>query len=249
MKDEHRDDPVEEVRPRKGPAEAEEIKVVDRRKWAGLVSGSGDTLTPPEIEDLSGMTEGEGSATGTRRYPTFVAELIARAEAAERRSGEILQAHKESQAGLDEFRQRLSRDLDRRVEQALARVFERLITVVDDLERAIRHAEEAAVGEPPAAGTAAPAGLVEGVRLVRERFLGVLVEQGVERIGTIGLPFDPQVAEALQTVETDDPAGDGIVLQEVQPGYRYRSQLIRPARVLVGRASGGTPAEEPPGGD
>ena len=77
--------------------------------------------------------------------------------------------------------------------------------------------------------------LVEGVRLS----LGVLhrrvAELGAQRIQVVGRPFDPHVAEAVDTVPIADAALDGVVLQEIRAGYRIGERVLRPARVRVGR--------------
>ena len=51
----------------------------------------------------------------------------------------------------------------------------------------------------------------------------------------MGLPFDPHVAEAVDTVAVAEEGRDGVVVQEVRPGYRIAGRVVRPARVRVGR--------------
>jgi molecular chaperone GrpE len=58
---------------------------------------------------------------------------------------------------------------------------------------------------------------------------------GIEPLSLLGKPFDPNVAEAVDTTEVSDPAEDGVVLDEVTRGFTISGKLLRPARVRVGR--------------
>ena len=101
-----------------------------------------------------------------------------------------------------------------------------LLPVLDNLDRTIR----ASVRE-----RGAPA-LVDGVRLVREQLEGVLRGYGVLRASALAQRFDPAWMEAIALGPVDDPELDGIVIEELQPCYRYEGALLRPAKVVVGRS-------------
>ena len=167
----------------------------------------------------------EGPADPPSRVPTVVESLQARAEEAERRAREISQAYRRIEEERDAFRQRLSRDLERRVDIARADLMRAILPLVDDLDRALRAADAGAD----------PRRLREGVGLIRERLVQALAAQGVETFSTLDQPFDPAVAEAVASVETADAGLDGRVIDEVEPGYRLRGTLLRPARVKVAR--------------
>ena len=93
-----------------------------------------------------------------------------------------------------------------------------LLPVLDNLERAIEHAQEDTDSE--------------GVKLTRQMFLSTLDKYGVKPIEALGSPFDPQVHEALGTKE-DPSLEPGSVATVTEPGFTYRGKLLRPARVLV----------------
>jgi molecular chaperone GrpE (heat shock protein) len=107
----------------------------------------------------------------------------------------------------------------------------RIVPILDDLDRALAAARAAAEDGHLAAGVA----------LVRERLRQALAAEGVEEIITGGRPFDPTVAEAVATEATDDPARDGVVVEEIERGFMLRGTLLRPARVRVARL----PSTEP----
>lgn len=190
----------------KGEGEPSAFAVVDRR---------------PQFEE-------SGGAEPEPRYPSFVEDLKARAEEAERRAREISAAYRRIDEERDAFRERLSRDLERRVDIARAEIMRRIIPALDDLDRAIAAARV----------TPDPSALLAGVTLTRERILQALAAEGVEEIRTEGRPFDPEVAEAVATETTDDPARDNLVVEELERGYTLRGALLRPARVRVARVAG-----------
>lgn len=196
-----------ERRPAKPAAEQDEptFTVVDRRqRYDGE---NGDPAPEPA------------------REPTVVQELRARVEEAERRAREISAAYRKIDEERDAFRERLGRDLERRVDIARAELMRRVLPVLDDLDRALLAAK----------GPGGGAGLAEGVALIRERLRQALAAEGVEPIQTAGRRFDPETAEAVSTEPTDDPAQDGMVIEEIEPGYQLRGALLRPARVRVAR--------------
>jgi molecular chaperone GrpE len=99
-----------------------------------------------------------------------------------------------------------------------------LIPVIDNLERAIEHAEKSEEGK----------GIVEGVQITLNEFLKVLERSGVERIDAIGKKFDPNFHEALFQEEREDMEPD-TVTSELQKGYTLNGRLLRPARVAVSK--------------
>lgn len=160
--------------------------------------------------------------------PALIEELKARAEEAERRTREISAAYRRLDQERDALRERLARDLERRLDVARGDLMRRMLPVLDDLDRALAAARAGAGGKS----------LLEGVALVRERLMQALQAEGVEAVEIEGLPFDPAVAEAVATEETDDPSRDQTVLEEMERGFRLRGALLRPARVKVARLRG-----------
>ena len=94
----------------------------------------------------------------------------------------------------------------------------RLLTVADNLERALDHAD----ADDP---------LRAGVQLTLNDLMKQLAQEGVEPIQTLGQPFDPHVHEAVAT----DGSGGDRVIKVLQTGYTLNGELLRPARVVVGR--------------
>lgn len=157
--------------------------------------------------------------------PTYVEELEARLAEKDNTLREYIQAHKSSVADMDEARARLERELDRRLDIERARLVEPFVDVLDNLTR-LRAAAE---GSPE---------IAHGVELVVKQLADELKKIGLEPIETRDCRFDPQVMEALMTAEVS-PEQDGMVIDEVRPGYRLKDQVVRPAGVRVGVARKG----------
>jgi molecular chaperone GrpE len=126
-------------------------------------------------------------------------------------------------ADRDNLRKRFEREVVRERDAERVRVATAWLPVVDDLERALAHADD-------------DGALVEGVRAVWEEALAVLARLGFPRFDDIGRPFDPQRHEAIATVESDEPPGT--IVATVRPGYGAPDVILRPASVVVARGSG-----------
>jgi molecular chaperone GrpE len=123
-------------------------------------------------------------------------------------------------ADFENFRKRELREKTELVERASARVAERLLPVLDDLERAIDAARTHATDDP----------LLRGVELVAQQLHNVLSEEGLEQVVTEGA-FDPAHHEAVASVPGD--VAHPTVMQVVRPGYKLKGRTIRPALVQV----------------
>jgi molecular chaperone GrpE (heat shock protein) len=77
--------------------------------------------------------------------------------------------------------------------------------------------------------------MLEGVRMVRQQLEGVLRGYGVERIESLGERFDPKLHDAIGMTAVADPQRHGMVVHQAEPGYRFGSRLLRPAKVSVGK--------------
>ncbi len=137
---------------------------------------------------------------------------------AQREASENRDLYLRALAERENARKRLERLYEDRLAEAKRNLLRKVIAVADNLERALAH---------PEAGAA----LVEGVRLTHRQLQDLLRSEGVERIQTVGRPFNPAEEEAVAVVEGPEPPGT--VVGEELPGYRQGDYLIRPAHVRV----------------
>jgi len=134
--------------------------------------------------------------------------------------------HLRLQAEFENYRKRQQRDRVELNRQAKERVLGELPGIVDNLERALRHA---------GAADAAPETLAQGVELVCKQLQEVLTRFGAEPISALGAIFDPRLHEAMARVETAGDPPDGTVIEEYRRGYLLDGKVLRPALVAVAK--------------
>lgn len=200
--------------------EAERVRVRDRRRVN--LDEEGGVRSAGEAGD-------DSEVGGPSLKPSYVEELEARTRAAEQKAADVQARFEQVRAELrretDELRQRLTRSADERAAREKAALFTALLPVIDNLQRAVEAAE---------AGADRGA-LLDGLRGTLSGFEGVLAQSGVEPVEAAGQPFDPELHEAVDTAEVE-PERDQLVTAQYARGYRLGNQLLRPARVQVGRA-------------
>jgi len=128
---------------------------------------------------------------------------------------------------LDAAKARVERDAKLVADDTRKRLVAELLPVLDNLDRTIGAAQDA--GEAP--------NLVEGARMVRSQLEAVLRGFGVERVDALRQRFDPTVHDAVGLLDVRDPGFHDVVIDQLQPCYRFGDQLLRPAKVVVGRCA------------
>lgn len=128
-------------------------------------------------------------------------------------------------ADMDNLRKRTQREKEELGKFANENILRDILPVVDNLERALEHAEQAHTGE----------GLVEGVQMTLEQFSQVLKKFGVVPVDSLGQPFDPALHQAMGQMETADFPSNSVA-QEMQKGYVLNERLLRPSMVMIAKA-------------
>lgn len=128
------------------------------------------------------------------------------------------------QGEFEKFRQRLNKEAETAKKFSNETLILQLIPILDNLERAIEHAES----------TEEKASMVQGVRLIYKQMLDMLTASGVEPLEAKGRKFDPNYHEAIASVETEE-VPPNIVISEYQKGYLLFNRLLRASRVVVSR--------------
>ena len=155
-------------------------------------------------------------------------------EAAKQQAAEANDRFLRLQADWDNYRRRTAQErLDER-QRATEKLVVDLLPVIDDLERAIEHADNLI---DPAAKQ-----FVEGVSAVCNKLVSVLNKEGVEVVNPVGEAFDPLSHQAVSQIE-DTEAYDETVAQVYQKGYRMGGKDIRTAMVVVTHGGPKRPVE------
>lgn len=130
-------------------------------------------------------------------------------------------------AEMDNFRKRQERMREDRVKRYKKDLLEKVVAVMDNLERAISYQD-----------TMNREGLQQGMRMVQWQLSEILRSEGLTPVLALGQPFDPHIHEAVETVEAPDQP-EGMVVEEVQKGYMMGEEMLRPARVKVSASASG----------
>jgi molecular chaperone GrpE len=127
-------------------------------------------------------------------------------------------------AELENFKKRMAREKGEAIRYANELLIKDLLPVLDNLERAVESAKGGGNGEP----------LLEGIEMVRKKFLEVLNKHGVTQISAVGETFDPEKHEAIAQVESKEQEPNAVI-EEHHKGYYLLDRLLRPAQVSVAK--------------
>jgi molecular chaperone GrpE len=149
-------------------------------------------------------------------------ELLAELFEAESRRDEYLDDLRRARAEFENFRKRTMREGGLQREAGKAEVATSLLEVLDDLDRTLE-----------AADASSDETLAKGVTLVADKLVRSLRAQGLEQVAETGVPFDPNVHEAVQQRSADEPRDEPVVAEVLRPGYRIGERVLRAAMVVV----------------
>jgi molecular chaperone GrpE len=125
-------------------------------------------------------------------------------------------------ADVDNVRKRARQERLDVIQHASQGLIEALLPVLDDLHRALDHVPESSDDS-----------WHKGLELSVQKLDDVLAAQGVQGIDAVGEPFDPNLHEAVASVDSDAP--EDTVVQELRRGYRLHDRVLRPSLVKVAR--------------
>ncbi|KNA27533.1 heat shock protein GrpE [Pantoea ananatis] len=147
------------------------------------------------------------------------------AELAQLQTG-VRDAQLRAQAEIENVRRRTEMDIEKAHKFALEKFANELLPVIDSLERALELANKE---------DEKSASMVEGIELTLKSLLGAVRKFGVEVVGETGVPFNPEVHQAMSMMESGDFEPNHVMMV-MQRGYTLNGRLLRPAMVAVAKA-------------
>ncbi len=132
-----------------------------------------------------------------------------------------------SQADFINFKRRSEQEKEDTIKFANAMLVLKILPVLDDFERAIVSLPEDIKENP----------WVEGNRLIEKKLRNILESQGLSPIQALGEPFDPRFHEAVR----QDKGKEGIIIEEMERGYKFQDRVIRASKVVVGNGEEDSP--------
>jgi molecular chaperone GrpE len=183
---------------------------------------------PPQPDPRVATLEAEVASAidRARRAHDELEGMKERAVRAEEEAGRVREALLRKSADFENLKRRTEKDKADYFKFALADTFHDLLGVLDNFERALAHRGDASSEEFQA-----------GIDMIARQLGESLRKYGLVEVPALGLPFDPNVHEAVVKEETTDTA-PGTVLEVFQRGYMLNERLLRPARVKVAGAPG-----------
>lgn len=153
----------------------------------------------------------------------LIKEMEAKLKAAQEESRETYDRFLRISAEFENYKKRSAREMDEFRKFANESLIKEMLSVVDNLERAINSSSDA---------KQANSGLVEGVNITLKEILKIFEKFNVKPVESLKKDFDPSFHQAVMTEETDDYT-EHTVINELQKGYMIHDRLLRPAMVVV----------------
>jgi len=177
-------------------------------------------------EDTSPNEDTKTSKAEHKSIKTLKKELAQEKENAEK----YLANWQRSEADLSNYKKRAEQEKNELSHFANSTLILNLLPIIDDLERAFDslspELEEAK--------------WIDGFKLIHRKLQSVMELQGLTQIEATGQPFDPSFHEAISQA----PGPEGIVINEVQKGYKLKDKVLRPSMVIVGNGGEEKSAEK-----
>ncbi|HSI10363.1 MAG: nucleotide exchange factor GrpE [Rariglobus sp.] len=182
-------------------------------------SANTDPQTTNPVENTAASTAPAPEAPAAAAAPDLGVQLAA----AKKEAADNYDRYVRSVADLDNHRRRTVREKDELRQFAASRVLEDLLPVIDNLGLGL------AAAKAPNADLKT---LVGGISMVAEQLKSSLANHGLKEVNPAGLPFDPNLHEAISQQPSADIA-EGSVITVVRTGFTLNGRLLRPASVIV----------------
>lgn len=172
-----------------------------------------------EVEEQAKETQTQ-NATETEKELTDAEKL----EAANEEIAQLKDKYLRQVAEFDNYRKRTLKEKTELILNGGEKVLSALLPILDDFDRAIANIQKSDDVNA----------LKEGVELIAGKLNKTLASQGLQKMDTIGKPFDTDYHEAIALVPAQDEDKKNLVMDCVQPGYMLNDKVLRHAKVVVG---------------
>lgn len=213
---------VRESRGKKNTAEESEIKAEDTKE-----EFMKEKQTPENDSDSGAAQSNAEAKEQQHKEPEEIEQLKNELASAKAEAAETYERLLRLSAEFENYKKRTQRQMDENKKCANEELLKDLLSVVDNLERALNVAGEKK--------TETDTNMAEGIEMTLNEILKTLKKHNVTPVEAMGKPFDPTYHEALMQEETDEYP-ENTVIGEMQKGYVLHDRLIRPARVVVSKA-------------
>ena len=179
------------------------------------------------------MEENSVKNSGLDQDAAALREAIDKLDKKEAECKDLNDKYLRTLAEMENFRKRMVREQSESVKYANERILCDLLTVIDNVERAVLHSKEKKDFDA----------LINGLELTMKELAGVLEKYGVKCVESRGQTFDPARHHAVSTVESDAQQ-DNTVVEEFRKGYLLNDRILRPSLVSVAKKKEGAESGE-----
>jgi molecular chaperone GrpE len=184
-------------------------------------AGSAGTMAEEPAPAAPEQGEAAEETVETSGPPSLQDEL----EQERQQTLEYLQQLQRLQAEFQNYRRRVTQEKQQAATRGKEDVLRALIPILANFNLAVQHAEQDATT------------VRQGVQMIWQQFEGFLRDQGLERIATVGEPFDPERHDVLSVVPATAETPVNTIVSEIKAGYFLDGRLLCPAQVVVAQAS------------
>ncbi len=177
----------------------------------------------PEQERES-IKESKHTKETSKRTKKSKGELKKKSDEFKRKYEELNEQFLRIRAEFANYKKRVERDQAEFSIYLRAEVIKNFLSILDDFDHMIQKTENNVNEES----------ILEGAKMIYEKFIQVLKDYGVEKIEALDTEFDPQIHEAMMMQKIDDQDKNGKVINVFQEGYIMNERLLRPSKVIVG---------------
>lgn len=181
------------------------------------ISGEEEILNQTEQELEEESKEEEKELYEEEKFRQIIAE-------SEEKIAALQDRYLRQIAEFDNYRKRTVKEKAELIKNGGERIMEAVLPILDDFERAIQNLKKEGEDNPS----------LDGVELIYQKFIGILKQQGLQKIETEGKDFDTDYHEAITLIPAPSEELKGKVLDCVQTGYMLNDKVIRHAKVAVG---------------
>lgn len=188
------------------------------KEKANETNNKGTDNTKPQNEDTANDTKIKEDAVEDQNKTAFEEKLKSLEQELENYKDRLLR----KAAEFENYKRRVENDQLNLLKYAAESLIIKLLPVIDDFERSLVHIKDAKEVES----------IKDGVKLVYDKLMKILEDQGVKPIESLGKPFDVHFHEAVLQ-RKDDNVEPHTVIDEFEKGYLYKDRVIRHTKVAV----------------
>jgi len=181
--------------------------------------------TTPSAEDQLHPEEAESAEHHARKGRKVKEDHKKKLEEVQKKYDDLHDQYLRNRAEFSNYKKRVDREQLELADYVKGEIIKKFLPILDDFNRMLKVSN----------GEVKKDTLLEGARLISDKFNQILNDFGVEKIEAIGQDFNPQIHEAMLLQKVEDAEKNGKILSVFQEGYLLKERLLRASKVVIGQ--------------